>query len=166
MRYRRLAGQSIDLAVAHRMSQSVTHRGPMDLENGEPTVSLAQRRLAVVDLSSAGGQPMVSSSGRYVITYNGEVYNAQELSKELVDIGFTFRGHSDTEVILAALEAWGVDRALSRFNGMFAFGLWDCAERVLYLARDRIGEKPLYFAQNGRNIAFASELQRCGIYLA
>ena len=153
-------GQSIDLAVAHRMSQSVAHRGPDG--SGEwraDGVWLAQRRLAVVDLSSAGGQPMVSSSGRYVITYNGEVYNAQELSKELVDIGFTFRGHSDTEVILAALEAWGVDRALSRFNGMFAFGLWDCAERVLYLARDRIGEKPLYFAQNGRNIAFASELR-------
>ena len=152
-------GQSIDLAAARQMSKAVAHRGP-DGE-GEWTadgVWLAQRRLAIVDLSPAGRQPMISPSGRYVITFNGEVYNAPELASELAGKGFTFRGHSDTEVMLAAIEAWGVDGALQRFNGMFAFGLWDCAERTLYLARDRLGEKPLYFAENGREIAFASEL--------
>lgn len=152
-------GQSIDLAAARQMSQAVAHRGP-DGE-GEWTadgVWLAQRRLAIVDLSPAGRQPMVSPSGRYVITFNGEVYNAPELAAELAGKGFTFRGHSDTEVMLAAIEAWGVNGALQRFNGMFAFGLWDVAERALYLARDRLGEKPLYFAENGREIAFASEL--------
>jgi len=152
-------GQSIDLAVARQMSQAVAHRGPDGA--GEWTadgVWLAQRRLAIVDLSPAGRQPMVSPSGRYVITFNGEVYNAPELASELAGKGFSFRGHSDTEVMLAAIEAWGVDGALQRFNGMFAFGLWDCAERTLYLARDRLGEKPLYFAENGREIAFASEL--------
>lgn len=152
-------GQSIDLAVARQMSQAVAHRGPDGA--GEWTadgVWLAQRRLAIVDLSPAGRQPMISPSGRYVITFNGEVYNAPELAAELAGKGFSFRGHSDTEVMLAAIEAWGVDGALQRFNGMFAFGLWDCAERTLYLARDRLGEKPLYFAENGREIAFASEL--------
>ncbi len=152
-------GQSIDLAAARQMSQAVAHRGPDGA--GEWTadgVWLAQRRLAIVDLSPAGRQPMISPSGRYVITFNGEVYNAPELAAELAGKGFSFRGHSDTEVMLAAIEAWGVDGALQRFNGMFAFGLWDCAERTLYLARDRLGEKPLYFAENGREIAFASEL--------
>ena len=152
-------GQSIDLAAARQMSQAVAHRGPDGA--GEWTadgVWLAQRRLAIVDLSPAGRQPMISPSGRYVITFNGEVYNAPELASELAGKGFSFRGHSDTEVMLAAIEAWGVDGALQRFNGMFAFGLWDCAERTLYLARDRLGEKPLYFAENGREIAFASEL--------
>mgnify|MGYP000857516966 FL=1 len=152
-------GQSIDLAAARQMSQAVAHRGPDGA--GEWTadgVWLAERRLAIVDLSPAGRQPMISPSGRYVITFNGEVYNAPELASELAGKGFSFRGHSDTEVMLAAIEAWGVDGALQRFNGMFAFGLWDCAERTLYLARDRLGEKPLYFAENGREIAFASEL--------
>jgi asparagine synthase (glutamine-hydrolysing) len=152
-------GQSIDLATARQMSQAVAHRGPDGA--GEWTVGgvwLAQRRLAIVDLSPAGRQPMVSPSGRYVITFNGEVYNAQELAAELAGKGFSFRGHSDTEVMLVAIEAWGIDGALQRFNGMFAFGLWDVAERTLYLARDRLGEKPLYFAENGQEIVFASEL--------
>ena len=152
-------GQSIDFSVTWQMSQAVAHRGPDGAgEWSADGVWLAQRRLSIIDLSSAGRQPMVSPSGRYVITFNGEVYNAKELAAELALKGFTFRGHSDTEVMLAAIEAWGVNGALQRFNGMFAFGLWDCAERALYLARDRLGEKPLYFAKNGRDIAFASEL--------
>lgn len=152
-------GQSISLNVARQMTKSVAHRGPDG--KGEWTtdgVWLAHRRLSIVDISNAGSQPMTSPSGRYVITFNGEIYNAPELANNLVDKGFTFRGHSDTEVMLAAIEAWGVNEALCRLNGMFAFGLWDCATRVLYLARDRLGEKPLYYAENGGDIAFASEL--------
>lgn len=152
-------GPSINSDAVRKMSRAVAHRGPDDAgEWSADGVWLAQRRLAIVDLSPAGHQPMVSPSRRYVITYNGEVYNAPELSEELTHKGFKFRGHSDTEVILAAVETWGVNGALQRFNGMFAFGLWDCEERALYLARDRMGEKPLYFAERDKDIAFASEL--------
>lgn len=152
-------GQSIDLVTTRQISQAVAHRGPDGA--GEWTadgVWLAQRRLAILDLSPAGQQPMVSPSGRYVITFNGEVYNAPELAVELAGKGFSFNGHSDTEVMLIAIEAWGIHGALQRFNGMFAFGLWDIVERTLFLVRDRLGEKPLYFAENGRDIVFASEL--------
>ena len=125
-------GQSIDLSVARQMSQAVAHRGPDGAgEWSADGIWLAQRRLSIIDLSPAGRQPMISPSGRYVITFNGEVYNAKELATELALKGFTFRGHCDTEVMLAAVEAWGVNGALQRFNGMFAFGLWDCAERAL-----------------------------------
>lgn len=152
-------GPSINSDVVRQMSLAVAHRGPDDAgEWRADGVWLGQRRLAIVDLSPAGHQPMVSPSRRYVITYNGEVYNAPELAAELTRKGFTFRGHSDTEVILAAVETWGVNGALQRFNGMFAFGIWDCEERALYLARDRMGEKPLYFAERDKDIVFASEL--------
>lgn len=152
-------GPAIDLSVAQAMSRSLAHRGPDDAgEWREGDVWLAQRRLSVVDLSPTGRQPMHSASSRYVITYNGEVYNAPELSTELTNRGHSFRGHSDTEVILAAFEEWGVEPALEKFNGMFAFAVWDRQIRRLTLARDRMGEKPLYFAERNGNIAFASEL--------
>lgn len=147
-----------------RMTDALVHRGPddgghwFDTEKG---IALGHRRLAVVDLSPAGHQPMVSASGRWVVAYNGEVYNHRDLRKELEVSGAApeWRGHSDTETLLAAIEAWGVQAALERSEGMFAFALWDNRERVLWLARDRFGEKPLYFGWNRGAFLFASELK-------
>lgn len=152
-------GPSIDVTIARQMSKAIAHRGPDDHgEWAEEGIWLAHRRLSILDLSPAGRQPMISASGRYVITYNGEIYNSPELSKELAESGHIFRGHSDTEVMLAAFEEWGVEPALGKFNGMFAFAVWDRQTRRLLLARDRMGEKPLYFAERDGSIAFASEL--------
>lgn len=124
-------------------------------------IALAHRRLSILDLSSAGQQPMVSPCGRYVLTYNGEIYNHKDLRADLEAEGghFGWRGHSDTETLLAALRHWGVDGALRRVNGMFAFALWDAGERILYLARDRMGEKPLYYGRYGNTFLFGSELK-------
>lgn len=148
-----------------RMTNELWHRGPDDRGHWidpEAGVALGHCRLSVLDLSSQGHQPMVSASGRYVIIYNGEVYNHAELRKELEEVpGRTshFRGRSDTEVILAAIEAWGLRGAVKRFVGMFAFGLWDRAERTLNLVRDRIGEKPLYYGWTANTFLFGSELK-------
>lgn len=145
-----------------RMVQALHHRGPdaagnwVDERNG---VALGHARLSIIDLSTEGSQPMVSASGRYVITYNGEVYNFQELRRELDGRGHKFRGHSDTEVMLAAFDDWGMEKSLDRFVGMFAFGVWDTLERRLTLARDRLGKKPLYFGWMGSTFLFGSELK-------
>lgn len=146
------------------MAQRISHRGPDDdgtWVDAEAGIALAHRRLAIIDLTEAGHQPMTSASGRYVISYNGEIYNFARLRKELDSAGLApnWRGHSDTEVLLAAVEAWGVRGALSRFNGMFALALWDRQERRLILARDMVGEKPLYYADVGGTLVFASELK-------
>lgn len=143
------------------MVSTLGHRGPDDA--GEWTdaaagIALGHRRLAVLDLSQAGHQPMISGGGRHVLSYNGEIYNFKQLRSQLESIGATFRGHSDTEVLLAGIEAWGVHETLLRSNGMFALALWDRRERALTLARDRLGEKPLYYGRAGENIVFASEL--------
>ncbi len=152
-------GPAIDQDLARRMLKSLVHRGPDDEGDWQGNhVWLGQRRLSIVDLSSEGHQPMVSASGRFVITYNGEIYNHLELRAELEKKGHIFKGHSDTEVILAAFEAYGIRPALSHFNGMFAFAVWDQAERALTIVRDRMGEKPLYFAERNGHFAFASEL--------
>ena len=144
------------------MTAVLRHRGPDDSGSwidDEAGVALGFRRLSVIDLSSAGHQPMASSSGRFLIVFNGEIYNFQRLRTELVELGSCFRGHSDTEVLLAGVETWGVRRALERFNGMFAFALWDRRDRVLHLARDRAGEKPLYYGWHGKTLLFGSELK-------
>jgi asparagine synthase (glutamine-hydrolysing) len=152
-----LDGAPVSPAVLQRMTDAVAHRGP-DGEGHwiDGNVGLGHRRLAIIDLSPAGHQPMMSVDRRYVLSYNGEVYNFVELRKELEAAGYGFRSRTDSEVVLNAVAAWGV-KALDRFNGMFAFALWDRLERTLLLARDRYGIKPLYLSQQGRTVAFGSE---------
>ena len=133
---------------ARRMGDALVHRGPDDSgvwADASAGIALAHRRLSILDLSPLGHQPMTSVDGRYVLAYNGEVYNFAELRAELEALGHGFRGHSDTEVLLAAITEWGFDETLQRSNGMFAIALWDRAERCLWLARDRVGKKPLYY---------------------
>jgi asparagine synthase (glutamine-hydrolysing) len=143
--------------VLQRMTDAIAHRGPDGQGHWiEGNVGLGHRRLAIIDLSPAGHQPMVNADHRYVLSYNGEVYNFRELRTELEALGYWFRSAGDAEVVLNALAAWGT-AALQRFNGMFALALWDRRERRLLLARDRYGIKPLYFAQQGRMVAFGSE---------
>jgi asparagine synthase (glutamine-hydrolysing) len=145
-----------------RMRDTLVHRGPDDAGtwvDASAGIALGHRRLSIIDLSPLGHQPMDSASGRYVVAYNGEIYNFRELRKELEAGGAIFRGHSDTEVLLAGVERWGVALALTRFNGMFALALWDRQERTLILARDRFGEKPLYYGRVGHFLVFGSELK-------
>lgn len=146
------------------MTSALTHRGPDDGGDwcdAEAGIALGHRRLSIVDLSPAGHQPMTSASGRWVIVFNGEIYNHQILRAQLEAIGRapTWRGHSDTETMLAAIDAWGVETTLERSSGMFAIALWDRNERTLWLARDRFGEKPLYYGWNRGVFLFGSELK-------
>ena len=148
--------------IARRMVSTLAHRGPDHEGNwadAETGVALGHRRLAILDLSVEGHQPMRSADGRYVLTFNGEIYNFQELQIELENSGHCFRGHSDTEVMLAAFCQWGVLPAVKRFVGMFAFALWDRRARKLRLARDRAGEKPLYYGWTDGVFVFGSELK-------
>jgi asparagine synthase (glutamine-hydrolysing) len=154
-------------SLVERMADTLQHRGPDDRGTWtDPRcgIALGHRRLSIVDLSAEGHQPMRSPSGRYVIAFNGEIYNFELLRRDLD--GFAWRGHSDTEVALAAFEHWGVEGALRRFNGMFAFALWDRHENTLHLARDRMGEKPLYYGWAGKTFLFASELKALRVHPA
>jgi asparagine synthase (glutamine-hydrolysing) len=157
------AGSANTLQVT-RMAERIAHRGPDGAGawvDERCEVALAHRRLAILDLSKAGHQPMQSASERYVLTFNGEIYNHLELRGEMEanNSDLKWRGHSDTETLLAAIEYWGMPAALGHLNGMFAFALWDRRERTLTLARDRLGEKPLYYGHHGEFFLFASELK-------
>jgi asparagine synthase (glutamine-hydrolysing) len=145
--------------AVRRMCDALVHRGPDDAGewvDAEAGVAIGFRRLAIIDLSPAGHQPMLSASGRYVATLNGEIYNFEELRRELRS---EWRGHSDTEVMLAAFEEWGVEAAVKRFNGMFATAVWDRRLRRLHLIRDRMGVKPLYYGFMGGTLLYGSELK-------
>jgi asparagine synthase (glutamine-hydrolysing) len=159
---RRQSSEESLCASAKAMADAIAHRGP-DASGtwADPThgIAFGHRRLSIVDLSEAGAQPMASHCGRMMISYNGEVYNAADLRTELEAAGRTFRGHSDTEVIVEACAEWGVARTLPRLNGMFALALWDCKEKTLTLVRDRMGIKPLYWAAFEGLVLFGSELR-------
>jgi len=150
------------LSLATAMADTLIHRGP---DGGDAWadagagIALGHRRLSIQDLSPAGRQPMSSADGRYVIVFNGEIYNFRDLQQELAGLGHSFRGHSDTEVLLAAIVQWGLHATLPRLLGMFAFALWDRQEKTLYLARDRAGKKPLYYGRCGNSFLFGSELK-------
>lgn len=155
-------------ALLREMAAAIAHRGPDHSDHwidDESHVGLAHTRLAIVELSPAGDQPMASPSGRYIIVYNGEIYNHMDLRRQLQEEGrsFEWRGHADTETLLAATEAWGIAGALQRSIGMFAFALWDRRDKELILARDRLGEKPLYYGWQGEGqdaaFLFGSELK-------
>ncbi|MCB1531996.1 MAG: asparagine synthase (glutamine-hydrolyzing) [Alphaproteobacteria bacterium] len=148
--------------ICQAMTDTLSHRGPDGAglwQDPDIPVVLGHRRLSIIDLSKEGAQPMVSASDRYVITYNGEIYNFPDIQKELSEMGVPFRGRSDTEVFLAAIDQWGLNLALQKINGMFAFALWDRQERRLHLVRDRLGKKPLYVGWAGNTLLFASELK-------
>ncbi len=149
-------------SIVRPMADTLSHRGPDDFGfwvDAALGLALGHRRLSIIDLSPLGRQPMASADGRYVITYNGEIYNFPGLRKELEGLGESFRSTSDTEVLLVAISRWGLEEALKRGRGMFALALWDREERVLSLARDRVGEKPLYYGWQGKTFLFGSELK-------
>jgi asparagine synthase (glutamine-hydrolysing) len=154
-----LNGEPVSIITLHKMTDAIAHRGP----DGEgffvdSYVGLGHRRLAIIDLSPAGHQPMTTMDGRYVISYNGEVYNFQEIRIELEALGYQFRSRTDSEVVLNAFAEWG-ERCLDRFNGMFAFAVWDKKQHRLFLARDRYGIKPIYYTLVGKKFLFGSEIK-------
>lgn len=148
--------------VVEAMTNRLTHRGPdasgnwADAQRG---IALGHRRLSIIDLSDAGAQPMVSANGRWVISYNGEIYNYTGVRQQLETAGYPFKGHADTEVLLAAIQEWGLRRTLESVHGMFALAVWDRDSGELSLARDRVGKKPLYYGWCGNNFVFGSELK-------
>lgn len=161
-RFDRQIAEAQGRACVQDMTDAIAHRGPdgagLWSDSGRG-IYLGHRRLAIVDLSPAGAQPMASASGRYVAVFNGEIYNHRQLRRTLdADHPHPWRGHSDTETMLGAFERWGVHGTLERAVGMFALAVWDTFEDCLWLARDRLGEKPLYITHQGQALAFASEL--------
>jgi asparagine synthase (glutamine-hydrolysing) len=142
-----------------RMTDAMAHRGPDDAGVfTDGPVGLGHRRLSIIDLSSAGHQPMHNEDGQIALVFNGEVYNFRELRNHLEDRGHRFHSQTDTEVVVHAYEEWG-ENCVTRFNGMFAFALWDSRKRQLFLARDRYGIKPLYYCENAETFVFASEIK-------
>jgi asparagine synthase (glutamine-hydrolysing) len=155
----RFDGEPVSPVVLRHMADAMSHRGP-DGEGQfvDGSCGLAHRRLAIIDLSAAGGQPMSTEDARFVISYNGEVFNFEELRVELRALGWTFRSRTDTEVVLKAYAQWGAD-CVTRFNGQFALAVWDRTARRLFLARDRYGIKPLYITRTPRSLVFGSEIK-------
>jgi asparagine synthase (glutamine-hydrolysing) len=153
---------SVRREAVRGMTQRLAHRGP-DADGhwvpADTPVALGHRRLSILDLSATGAQPMWSANGRYIITFNGEIYNFRELRDRLHAAGAAFRGTSDTEVLLAGFEAWGIAATLREATGMFALAVWDVRDQELFLARDRVGEKPLYYGVCEDSLVFASELK-------
>ncbi len=148
------------LTMVGQMADTLHHRGPDDRGTWcDPStgIALGFQRLSIVDLSAAGHQPMTSSCGRFVMAYNGEIYNHRELRSELIAKGHPFRGHSDTETLIEGFAEWGIETTIQRCIGMFAFAVWDTQTRVLTLGRDRLGKKPLYFWHSGTIVLFGSE---------
>ena len=146
--------------IAAQMTSAIVHRGPDDVGHwvdSQARVAFGHRRLSIIDLTEAGRQPMVSANGRWVIAYNGEIYNTSAIRELLGEM--RYRGHSDTEVLVEAFAKWGVEATISRINAMFAFAAWDTQENELWLARDRFGEKPLYYGWHGNVLLFGSELK-------
>lgn len=154
-----LNGEPVSVVTLRKMTDAIAHRGP-DGEGfyTDSFIGLGHRRLSVIDLSDAGHQPMCTSDGSYVISYNGEVYNFQELRIELESLGYQFHSKTDSEVVLKAYAHWG-EKCLNKFNGMFAFAIWDKVRQKLFLARDRYGIKPLYYVRLGNTVIFASEIK-------
>jgi asparagine synthase (glutamine-hydrolysing) len=149
-------------AMAARMAATLAHRGPDDSGSWADPAGIAAfgfQRLSILDLSPEGHQPMTSFDGRYAVVFNGEIYNFAALKEELRAAGVSFRGRSDTEVLLAATTRWGIEATIPRLWGMFAFGMWDGRERALHLVRDRLGKKPLYYGWQGSTFLFGSELK-------
>lgn len=163
-------GGSLDPIRA--MTDAIAHRGPDEegfWTDPEAGLAFGHRRLSIIELSSAGSQPMASRDGRYVLIFNGEIYNHAALRAQLEAAGApggAWRGHSDTEVLVEAIAAWGLNEALARSTGMFALALWDRSERLLQLAIDRFGEKPLYYGWSGNHFLFASELKAMRLHPA
>ena len=157
--------QGADVKIVEQMALQIQHRGPDDAGtwlNEQGNLALAHRRLSIMDLSPAGHQPMLSPCKRYTLVYNGEIYNHLDIRRQLAvdnEQGFNWKGHSDTETLLIALRHWGFKKTLEKLNGMFAFALWDESEKKLFLARDRMGEKPLYYGHNNGCFFFGSELK-------
>ena len=161
-----IQGQVVDVDELKRrcqiMTDTIVHRGPDGdgvWVDPHAQIALGHRRLSIIDLSDAGAQPMTAASGRYVVTFNGEIYNFERLRKTAELRGYPFRGHSDTEVIVAAAQELGPEAAIDRLEGMFALAIWDRQERTLWLARDRVGKKPLYYGWCGSSFLFGSELK-------
>ncbi|MBL00864.1 MAG: asparagine synthase (glutamine-hydrolyzing) [Opitutales bacterium] len=150
------------LKYGKKMSKTLINRGPnssgifVDEQYG---LSLSHRRLSIIDLSDSSNQPMISSNGRYILVYNGELYNYLDIKEQLLKANILFKTHSDTEVLIEAVSYWGLEKTLGKLNGMFAFALWDVHKKRLFLSRDRIGIKPLYFYSDENNFAFSSELK-------
>jgi asparagine synthase (glutamine-hydrolysing) len=167
---RRAGGNSAAIEdCVMRMTAALAHRGPDASEvwtNPAAGVSFGHRRLSVLDITVAGAQPMHSDCGRFTVTFNGEIYNHLDIRSELEAAGAApnWRGHSDTETLLYAIRAWGFERALQEFNGMFAFAIWDAQQRTLTLCRDRFGEKPLFYGWVGADLVFASELKAFAVH--
>lgn len=154
-------------SASRRMADTLIHRGPDNIGTwADPRtgIALGHTRLSILDLSQEGNQPMISSCGRYLITYNGEVYNSRELREELELLGVRFRGHSDTEILLGAITAWGLEATLQRILGMYAFGLWDKEQQDLTLVRDPVGKKPLYYGWCNQTFLFGSELKALRVH--